>query len=63
MMRPVATLSMMLFASAALAQTPSYSPHWGDLTAADFVKALEKAQHTCLLPVQRSTVKSTPHVA
>jgi creatinine amidohydrolase len=51
MMRSIATLSAVFFAGAALAQTPSYSPHWGDLTAADFVKALEKAQHTCLLPV------------
>jgi creatinine amidohydrolase len=51
MMRAIVTLSAALAASAAPAQSPSLSPHWGELTAADFVKALEKAQHTCLLPV------------
>lgn len=51
MMRSIAVVSAVLLASTALAQTPSYSPNWGDLTAPDFVKALEQAQHTCLLPV------------
>ena len=51
-MRPmVPVLAVLLLASTALAQTPTYSPHWGDLTAADFVKALERSQYTCLLPV------------
>jgi creatinine amidohydrolase len=40
----------LLLAGITSAQT-SYSPHWGDLTAPDFVKALEQAQHTCMLPI------------
>lgn len=51
MMRAIVTLSAVLLAGTALAQTPPYSPNWGDLTAGEFVKALEQAQHTCLLPV------------
>lgn len=50
-MRVIAALSAVLLASTASAQTTSYSPNWGDLTAPDFVQALEQAQHTCLLPV------------
>ena len=62
MMRSIVTLSAVLLASGAFAQTPPYSPNWGDLTAAEFVKALEQAQHTCLLPVgpSRSTARAGP---
>jgi len=44
----------VLFASTALAQTPSpgrLSVHWEELTAADFRDAIGRAQGTCLLPI------------
>ncbi|HMC55402.1 MAG TPA: creatininase family protein [Gemmatimonadaceae bacterium] len=54
-MRTSSLLSVsVLFASTALAQTPSpgrLSVHWEELTAADFRDAIGRAQGTCLLPI------------
>jgi creatinine amidohydrolase len=43
-------VSLLLLASAGFAQTPSLSPKWEELTAPDFVRAIQQAQGTCLLP-------------
>jgi creatinine amidohydrolase len=51
MNRALVVMAALLCSSLAGAQTPAYSPHWGELTAPDFVKALELARYTCLLPV------------
>jgi creatinine amidohydrolase len=41
-----------LFAAVSLlAQAQSLPVRWEELTAGDFVQALEKSQHTCLLPI------------
>lgn len=37
-------------ASPLAAQTPSLHTHWEDLTAAEFVQALQRSQQTCVLP-------------
>ena len=44
------TLIVLLGVSVS-AQNPPLSPNWGELTAADFVNALERSQHTCVLPI------------
>ena len=51
MPRAIAVLSVLLLSGTAFAQQPGLSPHWGELTASDFVSALKQAQYTCLLPV------------
>lgn len=55
-MRTSSLLSIcVLFASTALAQTPTpqsrLSVHWEELTAADFRDAIARAKGTCLLPI------------
>src|ERR1700690_678585 len=44
-------LTMILFLAPPVALSQSLSVKWEELTSADFVKAIQQAQGTCLLPV------------
>ena len=45
-------LAILLLAAASAAQTPpaNWPAQWKELTAPDFVKAIEQARGVCLLP-------------
>jgi len=50
MLRITLKLSVAAALVAALCPAQSFSPKWEELTAEDFVKALEQSRHTCALP-------------
>jgi creatinine amidohydrolase len=47
----VASLATVLALAASLGSAQTLSPKWEDLTSADFVKAIQKADGVCILPM------------